>query len=193
MSSERELLAVGDFGLCERVDPAHKLTRWSCAQCLYVIAMYAPSRSSLPEIDWPSALTALTLPRSFVPPLAVAMRMGHGVSGCDVIINILLWILGACTSSLPSSRRAGADPCRARALLAGFIPGVRAFLFALNRWRARTDWKKATQVIHAFWLVSKSFKYAPRTQVVYQQQPIVHGGAPAGYGTAGYGAAPARY
>ncbi|GAA5913670.1 hypothetical protein JCM8208_005897 [Rhodotorula glutinis] len=90
----------------------------------------------------------------FIPPLAVAMRMGHGVSGCDVVINILLWILG-------------------------FIPGV----------------------IHAFWLVSKSFKYAPRTQVVYQQQqqPIVHHGhhggpgAPAGYGTAGYGAAPARY
>ncbi|GAA5836810.1 hypothetical protein JCM9279_007668 [Rhodotorula babjevae] len=83
----------------------------------------------------------------FIPPLAVAMRMGHGVSGCDVLINVLLWILGT------------------------LHPGV----------------------IHAFWLISKSFKYAPRTQVVYQQQPIVHGGAPAGYGTAGYGAAPARY
>ncbi|KWU43430.1 hypothetical protein RHOSPDRAFT_35035 [Rhodotorula sp. JG-1b] len=31
----------------------------------------------------------------FVPPLALALRMSSPeISGCDIIINVLLWILG---------------------------------------------------------------------------------------------------
>ncbi|BGP51275.1 hypothetical protein JCM10450v2_007204 [Rhodotorula kratochvilovae] len=65
----------------------------------------------------------------FIPPLALALRLGQGVSACDVLINVLLWILG-------------------------WIPGV----------------------IHAFWLISKSFKYAPRTYVAAAHpQPVMPG------------------
>ncbi|GAA5943304.1 hypothetical protein JCM3775_002611 [Rhodotorula graminis] len=115
----------------------HRETSSGSEMCLYVIAF-------------------------FIPPLAVAMRSGHGVNGCDVLINICLWILG-------------------------FFPGI----------------------IHAFWLVSKSFRYnpSPRVHVVYHQQPqpIVHHGAPAAYGeqaaygapaahgAPGHGAAPPKY
>lgn len=36
---------------------------------------------------------------SFIPPLAVAMTAGCGLA--DVLINICLWVLGACRLSLP--------------------------------------------------------------------------------------------
>ncbi|GAA5893520.1 YqaE/Pmp3 family membrane protein [Sporobolomyces salmoneus] len=30
----------------------------------------------------------------FVPPLPIAFKLGRGVSACDILINVLLWVLG---------------------------------------------------------------------------------------------------